>query len=181
MAKDDQTAVAKSASRNEPALPQRGLGLFSDLRDEMDNLFEDFFPGTGVGPRRRRRRMGWWRHGGEHAGAVSIPNIDVVDKQDEIKLSAELPGMDEQDIEVQVTDGVLTLSGEKKEETEEGDKDGDYYMSERSFGSFRRTVRLPDGIDQDKIDAHFKNGVLTVHLPKTPEAQVPTRRIEVKA
>ena len=90
---------------------------------------------------------------------MSIPNIDVIDKKDELKLSAELPGMDEKDIDVQVSDGMLTLSGEKKHETEEGDKDGDYYMSERSFGSFKRTVRLPDGIDQDKIDAHFKNGL----------------------
>lgn len=181
MAKDDQTAVAKSASQNEPALPQRGSGLFWDLRDEIDSLFEDFFPATAFGPRRRRRRMGWGRQHGERAVGMNIPSIDVVDNKDAIKLSAELPGMDEQDIDVQVSDGMLTLSGEKKQETEEGDKEGDYYMSERSFGSFKRAVRLPDGIDQDKIEAHFKNGVLTVHLPRKPEAQVPTRRIEVKS
>lgn len=182
MAKDDQTAVSKSSSQYDPATPQKGWGTIWDLRDEIEGLFEDFFPGAAAGPQRhRRRRLGWGRHNGESAAAMSIPNIDVIDKKDELKLSAELPGMDEKDIDVQVSDGMLTLSGEKKHETEEGDKDGDYYMSERSFGSFKRTVRLPDGIDQDKIDAHFKNGLLTVHLPKKPDAQPTTRQIEVKA
>ena len=181
MDKDKKTAVTKPASPDEPALPQRGSGLFWDLRDEIDSLFEDFFPGTAFGPRRQRRRMGRGRPGGERAGAINIPTMDVIDKPDEIKLTAELPGMAESDIDIQVTDGMLTLSGEKKHETEEGDKDGDYYMSERSFGSFRRSVRLPEGIDQDRIEAHFKNGLLTVQLPKKPEAQAQTRRIEVKS
>jgi len=81
---------------------------------------------------------------------------------------------------VQVTDRTLTPSGEKIEETEKGDKKGDYCLCERRFESFRRSVRLPEGIDQDKIDARFRNGVLTVHLPKKPEAQHPSRKIEIK-
>lgn len=180
MAKDEPTAVAKSESRQELAQPQRGWGPFWDLRNEIDDLFEDFFPAV-VGPRQWRRRFGWGRRGGEGASEISIPSIDVIDKKKEIRLTAELPGMDEADINVEVTDGMLSISGEKKQETEEGDKDGDYYLSERSYGSFNRTVSLPEGIDKDKIKANFKKGVLTVHLPKKPEAQVPTRRIEVKA
>ncbi len=162
-------------------MPQRGSGLFWDLRDEIDGLFEDFFPGAAVGPRRQRRRLGWGRQSDDRVAGINIPTINVIDKQDEIKLCAELHGMDDAGIDVQVTDGMLTLSGEKNEEIDEGSKDSDYYMSERSFGSFKRTARLPDGIDQDNIEAHFKNGALTAHLPKKPEAQAQTRRIEVKA
>jgi len=181
MPPEDQTSVTKTASRNETALPQSGSRLFWDLRDEINGLFEDFFPDAAIG--RGRRRLGWGRQNSERATGLnfpSIPSIDVIDKQDEIKLTADLPGMTEADVEVEVTNGLLTLSGEKKEETEEGDQDGDYYLSERSFGSFKRTVRLPDGIDQDKIEAYFKNGVLTVRLPRKPEAQMAARRIEVK-
>ena len=181
MAKNEQTAVTKSETQQEPASTERGWGPFWSLRNEIDDLFDDFFPGTAIGPRRRSRMRGWPRWGGTQSDGMSLPSIDVIDKHDEIKLCAELPGMNEADIDVQVTDGVLTLSGEKKEETEEGDKEGDYYMSERSFGSFKRAVRLPEGIDQDKIEAHFENGVLTVRLPKSPEAQAQTRRIEVKS
>ena len=105
----------------------------------------------------------------------------MIDKEDEVKLVAELPGLNESDIDVQVTDSTLTLSGEKKEESQEGDKDGDYYVCERRFGSFRRSIRLPEGIDQDEIEARFRNGVLTVRLPKKPEARQPSRKIDVKA
>jgi len=87
--------------------------------------------------------------------------------------------MDEEDIEVSVADGGITIKGEKKEETDEKKKN--YYVSERRYGSFERYFGLPEGIDADKIAATFKNGVLKMGLPKTAEAQKPAKKIEVKA
>jgi HSP20 family protein len=95
------------------------------------------------------------------------------------EITAELPGMDEKNIEVKVTDGILTIKGEKQEEKEEKKKD--YYLHERHFGSFERSFGLPEGVDINKIEAAFKKGVLTVTLPKKPEAQKPAKKIEVKA
>jgi len=86
--------------------------------------------------------------------------------------------MEEKDIDVKYVDGVLTIKGEKKEEKEEKRKD--YYLSERRFGSFQRSFQVPNGIDADKIDASFKNGVLTVALPKSAEAQKREKKIEIK-
>jgi HSP20 family protein len=87
--------------------------------------------------------------------------------------------MDEKNIEVKVTNGNLTIKGEKQEEKEEKKKD--YYLHERHFGSFERSFDVPEGVDADKIEANFKKGVLTVTLPKKPEAQKPAKKIEVKA
>ena len=86
--------------------------------------------------------------------------------------------MAEKDIDVKVSDGNLTIKGEKQEEKEEKKKD--YYLQERRFGSFERRFRVPEGVDIDKIEASFKNGVLTVTLPKKPEAQAASKKIEVK-
>jgi HSP20 family protein len=85
----------------------------------------------------------------------------------------------EKNIEVKLTNGSLTIKGEKKEEKEEKKKD--YYLHERHFGAFERCFQVPEGVDTDKIDASFKKGVLTVKLPKKPEARKPTKKIEVKA
>ena len=87
--------------------------------------------------------------------------------------------MDEKNIELKVSDGMLSITGEKSEEKEEKKKD--YYLSERSYGSFERSFRIPEGVDADKIEASFKNGVLTVTLPKKAEAQKPEKKIAVKA
>src|ERR1700730_15274827 len=89
-----------------------------------------------------------------------------------------LPGMDESNIDVKFSDGTLTIKGEKKDEREEKQKD--YYLSERRYGSFQRSFGVPDGVDADKIEAHFKNGVLTVTLPKRPEAQKSEKKIAIK-
>ena len=87
--------------------------------------------------------------------------------------------MDEKNVEVKFADGVLTIKGEKQEQKEEKKKD--YYLSERSYGSFQRSFQAPDGIDSDKIEATFKNGVLTVTMPKSAEAQKSAKKITVKA
>ena len=108
-----------------------------------------------------------------------MPAVDVAETDKAYEITAELPGMDEKNIEVKFADGVLTIKGEKKDEKEEKKKD--YYLSERSYGSFQRSFQVPDGVDTDKIEATFKNGILTVVLPKSTEAQKATKKIDVKA
>jgi HSP20 family protein len=107
------------------------------------------------------------------------PAIDIVEEPSGYKLTAELPGMAEKDIELVVSGDTVTLKGEKKQETERKDKN--YTLSERCYGSFQRTFTLPDGVDRDKITAEFAKGVLTVTLPKTPAAVAEPKKIEVKA
>jgi HSP20 family protein len=102
-----------------------------------------------------------------------------VEKEKEYEISAELPGIDENNVEIKLANNTLTIKGEKNEEKE--DRQKDYYMSERRYGSFRRTFALPDGIDTDKIEANFVKGVLTVKLPKTTAAQQAEKKIAVKA
>lgn len=152
---------------------ERGWTPFWTLRNEIDDLFDDFLR-TGWSRGRRRAATPAGR------APAAIPALDVIDKENEVKLVADLPGLSEEDIDVRVTNSTLTVSGEKKEEIEEGDKEGERYVSERRFGSFTRSIALPEGIDQDRIEATFRNGVLIVRLPKKPEAQNPARKIEVR-
>jgi HSP20 family protein len=109
----------------------------------------------------------------------TTPAVDIAESEKAYELTAELPGMDEKNIEVKVANGNLIIKGEKQEEKEEKKKD--YYMRERNFGSFERRFEMPEGVDTDKIEASFKKGVLTMTLPKKLEAQKPAKKIEVKA
>lgn len=106
-----------------------------------------------------------------------MPAVDMVERKDEIVVRADLPGLEEKDIEVTVQDGTLMIRGERKEEKEE--KAEDYYCCERSYGAFTRTLGLPAGVDADKVKATFSKGVLEVHLPKAKEAK--GQKVEVKA
>jgi HSP20 family protein len=108
-----------------------------------------------------------------------MPAVDVVEVEKAYEVTVDLPGMDEKNIEVKVADGVLMIKGEKQQEKEEKKKD--YYLQERSFGSYQRSFELPEGVDTDRIEASFKKGVLTVTLPKKPEAQKSRKKIEVRA
>lgn len=109
----------------------------------------------------------------------TMPAVDVTETDKAFEIAAELPGMEEKNIEVSVSDGVLTIKGEKQEDKEEKKKD--YYLSERTYGSFQRSFEVPKGVDLDKIEASFKKGVLTVTLPKTAEAQKAEKKIAVKS
>jgi len=109
---------------------------------------------------------------------IAAPAVDLVEQEKAFELTAELPGLDEKNVEVKVVNGVLTIKGEKQEDKEEKNKD--FHMRERRFGTFERALRIPDTIDADKIEASFKKGVLTVTLPKIAEAQKPVKKIEVK-
>ncbi len=110
--------------------------------------------------------------------AVTSPKLDVAELKDKFEIKAELPGMDEKDIELSLDDGLLTISGEKKAETEEKDKG--YYLKECSYGTFSRSIRLPDNIADDKIEAKFKKGVLTIDLPKKEVIPPKSRKIAIK-
>lgn len=137
-----------------------------ELQRGMNRLFDEFFEGFGsLAPF------------GEQLGAFT-PQVDVVENDKEYKVTAELPGLDEEDIEVSLDHNMLTISGEKKAKKE--DKGDDYYRMERSYGSFRRAIPMPDEIQADQVDATFKKGVLTVLLPKTETGQK-RKRISVKS
>ena len=112
------------------------------------------------------------------AWSISMPSVDVSESDKEIEVTAELPGIDEKDIDISLAECVLTIRGEKKSEVEKKEKD--YYLQERTFGSIERVVPLPDTIDLDSANATFKNGVLTVKLAKKPEAAAATKRITVR-
>lgn len=113
------------------------------------------------------------------AAGGALPRVEVAETDKEVEISAELPGMDEKDIELSLTDNLLTIKGEKKQEREETKKG--YHISERTYGSFFRSVPLPPGIQAENVSATYKKGVLTVTLPKSPEAQSRAKKIEVKA
>lgn len=180
---DESTAKTRppkpaSESGAAPAAGARGLQPLTALRAEMDRLFDDFLSGFPTMPFAGRgfETDPWRRLRGTFGEAM--PTVDVAERDQEYRIVAELPGMAESDVDVSVAEGVLHLKGEKKQEREE--KDENYYVSERRFGSFQRSFRLPADVDAEKIEAGFKNGVLTVVLPKTAEAAQKRRKIEVK-
>jgi len=139
--------------------PFRGLGR---MEQDMEETFDRWFRGW---PRWETETLGW------------APDVDVVDRKEEVVLRADLPGLTEKDIQLTFQDGNLTIRGERKEEKEA--KEEDYYCSERWYGSFSRTLALPAGVETEKISATFKDGVLEVHLPKTKKAE--GKKIEIKA
>ena len=147
------------------------------MRREIDRMFEDFGDGFWNGSRKSQADVApAWRR---DIAWEKIPAVDVVEKEKAYEISAELPGMDEKDIEVTVANGVLTIKGEKKEEKEEKLKD--YFVSERHYGSFVRSFRVPEDSEPGKIEARFRKGVLVVTMPKTAAAQKPEQKITVKA
>jgi HSP20 family protein len=173
----DTTKVPVKTEKSAASMPQ-ALRPFESLRREVDRLFEDFAGGIWRSPVGRSffDIEPAWR---TQSVMSAMPAVDVTETDKAYEINAELPGMDEKNIEVKVADDVLTIKGEKREEKEEKNKD--YYLSERSFGSFQRSFQVPNGVDTDKIEASFKNGVLTVTLPKSTEAQKAEKKITVKA
>jgi HSP20 family protein len=159
---------------DEPMKDRRPL---AGLRSAVDRVFSEFDPAVWRFPFRRSvfDMEPFWTS--EVTGTV--PVVDVTEDEKGFEITAELPGMDEKNVEVKLANGGLTIKGEKTEEKEEKQKD--YYIKERHFGSFERSFRVPDGVDKDKIEATFSKGVLKVILPKTAEAQRAEKKIAVKA
>jgi HSP20 family protein len=153
-----------------------GLHPFESLHREVDRLFEDFERGGWLRPFGRfGLDLPFWR---TEMQLPTTPAVDVAEKDNEYEITAELPGMDESNIEVKLSNGTLTIKGEKSESKEEKKKD--YHLSERRYGSFQRSFSVPEGVDTDKIEASFKNGVLSLKLPKTPAAQKAEKKIAIK-
>ncbi len=151
----------------------------SELRRQMDRLFEDFTRGWGWPSIARWRWPGEALDVGRAPGGVLPVDLDVSEDDKAVLVKADLPGMDKDDVDISIDNGMLTIRGEKKEEREEQERD--YYVAERHYGSFRRSFRLPESVDEDKVSASFKQGVLEVTLPKRPEAQRKAKKIEVKS
>lgn len=139
--------------------PTRELDL---LQGDMNRLFDSFFQGRGLG----------LANGNGGAGRRWIPPMDLVEADDEYVLRADLPGLAKDDLDIEVKDNVLTISGERRAEHE--DRREGYHRVERAFGRFSRSLDLPEGIDADAVSADFENGVLEVRVPK-PEERQPTK------
>jgi HSP20 family protein len=137
---------------------------FLALRREMNRVFDDVFRGFDLAP------FGSFRA----SEGLDWPNIDVDETETDIRVTAELPGLEEKDISLEIANGMLLISGEKKSETEDRDR----RFSERYYGRFERRIPLDD-VEQDKASASFKNGVLTVTVPKSREARANVRRIAI--
>ena len=159
-----------------PLFPFRSGGLaerggyggdpFLSLHREMNRLFDDVMRGSFGVPVRS----------GEQGGGMMMPHMDVSETENEVRIYAELPGVSEKDVDVSLSDDVLTIRGEKKFERK--DDTENYHFVERSYGTFQRSLRLPYAVDPDQVQASFENGVLTVTLPKGKEQEL-SRRIQV--
>lgn len=180
MTKAETKVPVTTETKPEMAPPTMQMQMwrpFESLRREVDRLFEDFTTSPFRLPFRRPSFdiEPFW----SPESWVAVPAMDFVERDNAYEVHAELPGMDERDIEVKVAGGVLTIKGEKQQEKE--GKKPDFHMRERRFGVFERVLRMPEGVDVEKIEASFKKGVLTVTLPKTAEALKPVKTIAVKA
>jgi HSP20 family protein len=146
-------------------------GSPASFEDRMERLFDDFV--------RDFWSMPDWRTLPTSTGML-VPYVDLVDGETAMTISVELPGMDEKDITLTVQSGNLTISGEKKALREEGKEESPYMFRERVYGTFRRTLPLPDGLDIDRALAVFRKGVLTVTIPKSKEVVESSHHIEIK-
>lgn len=162
MAMRDLIPWGRQEDRNPALYRDEERSPFLGLRREMDRLFDDFFrspmPGFGLG-----RSMAW-------------PRLEMSERDDEVRITAELPGMNEKDVELLVEDGMLTIRGERRDESDDEDRG----YSERFYGRFERRIALPSGIEEDGCKADFRDGVLTVTLPRAPDSDR-SRRIPINA
>lgn len=175
-----ETKTEVEVKREEPAplAGQERPHPFVSLRNEINRLFEDFdWPDFRFPRQRRVGAPGPLRTWSDVWAAA--PAIDLVERDGEYEIQAELPGLDIKDVEVKLNEGILTIRGTKS--AEHSEENQNYYLRERSYGEFQRSFRLPGGINPEKVEAGFENGVLKVHLPKTAEAKQKERKIEVKS
>jgi HSP20 family protein len=149
------------ARQGEPLHDAAVVSPFFTLRREMDRLFDDAFRGFGLSAF------------GE--GGFNWPQVEVADRDKEVRVTAELPGLEEKDVELRVEDNVLILRGEKRTEFDDAERQ----YSERTYGRFERHLALPAEVDEERASATFRKGVLTVTLPKTERARQQTKRIPI--
>ena len=142
---------------------------FMALQRQINQIFDNFFDGFAISP--------LW--GLESGRGPFNPRMDLSDTDKQYRVTVELPGLDEKDVEISLANNVLTIKGEKKQEKEEKRKD--YHRMERSYGLFKRNIAIPEGVDLEKVDASFRKGLLIINLPKTEEMQKETKTIPIKA
>lgn len=151
--------------------PKNDLSPLFDMHRRMDELFADFFADFGFGGENGPRSLLAGRD------LPTMPRVDLAETYNEVTVTADLPGMEEKDLDVTLDGDLLTIRGTRKEEKE--DKKRNVHVSERYFGEVQRVVQIPSGVDPNQVKAAFKNGVLKVTLAKLPEARSQVRRIEI--
>jgi HSP20 family protein len=152
--------------RNQQTTPSRyreEADPFMTLHREMNRLFDDIFRGFDMPPLGSMSRMAAW------------PHVEVIENDKDVRISAESLGLEDKDVEILMGDGVLTIRGEKRSEIEDKER----AFSERAYGHFERRIPLAWEVEEDKIDASFRNGVLTVTLPKAAESRPEVKRIAI--
>jgi HSP20 family protein len=137
------------------------------LERDMRRMFEDFW----IAPFGEATR---W-------GEAFLPSVDVKEEDDQVVVSAELPGLDAKDVNVEVTQDSVRIAGEKKQEEKEEEKEKGYYRRESCYGSFERIIDLPAPVNEDKAKAQFSKGVLTIKLPKSEQARAKRKKVEVQS
>ena len=155
--------------RRVPANREPESAPLNVFQREMNRLFDNFFKGTGIKP---------WEEEMESLGTFS-PQVNMTEDEKSIQVSAELPGLDEKDLEISLSKDSLTIKGEKRQENEHKDKEA-YYL-ERSFGTFTRVLPVPKDVNTEKAEASFKKGVLTITLPKLEREKQAQKKIRIKA
>ena len=154
----------RGKNRNPLARIEHQNSPFFALQSSMNSLFDDFFRGFP---------------GEALTTAESFsPKMAIDVKDEEIEITAELPGVKKQDLDISIADNIMTISGEKKTETEQEEKN--FYRSEISYGSFSKSVQLPEGTEEDKIDASLNDGILTVKIPKSQPQEPEKKKIDIK-
>jgi HSP20 family protein len=177
----DLTRGRQDTRLNRMEAPQRSgrqFGMLQRFADEMDRLFDD----VGLGRTLIAPRSGWSALGSPWLGTSGhfeawAPDVEIVQRGEQLVIRADLPGLQKDDVKIDVTDDTITIQGERKREHEE-ERDG-IYRSERSYGGFSRVVQLPDGAMTDQAKASFRDGVLEITMPAPPEHVTRGRRLEI--
>lgn len=170
---NDHTVPVKHGDKR-PLYSGRHHDPMLQIHRDVDHLFDQFFRGWGM------PRMGSLGHLGEFAGDTLLrPKVDLSAADKEYLLTVEIPGVSEKDVSVDISNNIMTIKGEKKQEKEEKEKN--YYRIERSYGSFQRTLSLPEDVDQDGIKASFSNGVLSITMPRKTLPKGEVKQVEITA
>lgn len=151
-------------SKNLPVKRDEMSHPFVRLQQDINRMFENFFDN--------------FRSHLHDESLSAFPKVDIRETDKEVKVLAELPGLETKDLDISVTDNVLTLRGEKRQESER--KEENYFRMERTYGSFHRSISLPTEVESDSVNAIFKNGILNITIAKKPEAQRKVKKIEIK-
>ncbi len=163
--------LAKASEPKVPARPEDITDPFVRFREKVERVVDRFSGGREAWPFSGKLRPFEWRM------SAFAPRVDIKDLETRIKIEAELPGFSEKDVEASFCGNSVIIRGEKQQETAEQEKG--YYRVERAHGSFQRSIPLPVEVEEDKIRATFKNGVLTIILPKSREAMEQTKKIPI--